>query len=436
MMMNNEAKKVAFHTLGCKLNYAETSTIGRQFEEAGYQKIAFNEAADLYVINTCSVTENADREFRKIVNKAKRLSPDSKVAVIGCYAQLRPENIVATSKVNLVLGTKEKFNLLQHLDFDSQTDTPLIIQDTEVDELHGCTPSYSIGDRTRSFLKIQDGCDYPCTYCTIPLARGKSRSIDPEILVNQATEIADQGVKEIVLTGVNVGDYRFGSDLGLIDLLKRLDVVKGIERIRISSIEPNLLTDEIIDFVATSKSILPHFHIPLQAGSDKILSLMKRRYGVDLYKDRIREVRTVMPDAGIGVDVIVGFPGEGEVEFQETFDLIESLDISYLHVFTYSERPNTEAITLPGAVGMRSRKARNRRLTELSQKKNQAFALRQLNQSKQVLFESYHQGLLTGMTENYLKVYIPGNSDDILNSIVEVELTGLQDSKLLASISD
>ena len=330
---------------------------------------------------------------------------------------------------------KEKFNLLQHLDFDSTIETPLIIQDAEIDELHGCTPSYSVGDRTRSFLKIQDGCDYPCTYCTIPLARGKSRSIDPEILVDQAQEIAERGVKEIVLTGVNVGDYRFGSGLTLIDLLKRLDVVEGIDRIRISSIEPNLLTDEIIDFVSKSKSILPHFHIPLQAGSDKILSLMKRRYGVELYKDRIAAVRSVMPDAGIGVDVIVGFPGESEVEFQETYDLIESLDISYLHVFTYSERPNTDAINMSGKVGMRDRKTRNKRLTQLSERKNQSFALRQLNQSKQVLLESSHDGVLTGMTENYLKVHIANPSETLLNSIVAVELTGLQNSKVLASIS-
>ena len=431
--MKNRVKKVAFHTLGCKLNYAETSTISRQFENAGYQKIDFSDPADLYVINTCSVTDNADKEFRKIVNKAKRQAPDSKVAVIGCYAQLRPENIVATSKVDLVLGTKEKFNLLQHLDFNSQSEIPLIIQDTAIDELHGCTPSYSVGDRTRSFLKIQDGCDYPCTYCTIPMARGKSRSIDPDILVTQAQEIAAQGVKEIVLTGVNVGDYRFGSDLTLIDLLKRMDVVDGIDRIRISSIEPNLLTDEIIGFVATSQSVLPHFHIPMQAGSDKILSLMKRRYGVDLYKDRISAVRAVMPDAGIGVDVIVGFPGEGEAEFQETYDLIESLDISYLHVFTYSERPNTEAINLPDKVGMRARKERNKRLTGLSDRKNQAFALRQLNQTKQVLLESSHEGVLTGMTQNYLKVYISSGSEPMLNTIVDVELTGLQESKVLAS---
>ncbi len=433
--MKNTSKKVAFHTLGCKLNYAETSTIGRQFEAAGYEKIDFDQAADLYVINTCSVTENADREFRKIVNKAKRQSPDSKVAVIGCYAQLRPENIVATSKVDVVLGTMEKFNLLKHLEFESDKDTPLVIQDSEIDEIHGCIPSYSVGDRTRSFLKIQDGCDYPCTYCTIPLARGISRSIDPDILVNQAQEIASQGVKEIVLTGVNVGDYRFANAITLIDLLKRLDVVSGIERIRISSIEPNLLTDEIIKFVSESRTILPHFHIPLQAGSDKILSLMKRRYGVDLYRDRIRAVRSTLPDAGIGVDVIVGFPGEGEAEFQATCALIESLDISYLHVFTYSERPNTEAISLPGKVDMRDRKIRNKRLTELSERKNQAFALRQLNQSKRVLLESSKNGELSGMTENYLKVHIADQSNLALNKIVEVELTGLQNSKILASIT-
>lgn len=435
MAMNHGRKKVAFHTLGCKLNYAETSTISRKFELAGYKKTDFSKPADLYVINTCSVTENADREFRKIVNKVKRQAPDSKVAVIGCYAQLRPENIVATSKVDVVLGTKEKFNLLEHLDFSAPKETPLIIRDNEIDELHGCTPSYSVGDRTRSFLKIQDGCDYRCTYCTIPLARGKSRSIDPDILVTQANEIAASGVKEIVLTGVNVGDYRFGLETTLIDLLKILEHVSGIDRIRISSIEPNLLTDEIIEYVAKSKTILPHFHIPMQAGSDKVLGLMKRRYGVELYQDRIRTVRAAMPDAGIGVDVIVGFPGEGDLEFQETYDLIESLDISYLHVFTYSERPNTEAINLPGKVGLRDRKERNRRLTELSIMKNQAFALRQLNQNKQVLLESSRNGVLTGMTENYLKVNISSHSEELLNTIVGVELTGLHQSNIFATIS-
>jgi threonylcarbamoyladenosine tRNA methylthiotransferase MtaB len=434
MPMVNKTKKVAFHTLGCKLNYAETSTISRKFESAGFEKTDFNAPADLYVINTCSVTENADREFRKIVNKVKRQAPDSKVAVIGCYAQLRPENIVATSKVDMVLGTREKFNILEHLHFDAHDNFPVVIQDTEIDELHGCTPSYSVGDRTRSFLKIQDGCDYPCTYCTIPLARGKSRSIDPDILITQAEEIAASGVKEIVLTGVNVGDYRFGSQTMLIDLLKKLDRVTGIERIRISSIEPNLLTDEIIKFVSESESILPHFHIPLQAGSDKILGLMKRRYGVPLFKDRIQAVRGLMPDAGIGVDVIVGFPGEGDAEFKETYNLIDSLDVSYLHVFTYSERPNTEANTMPDKVPMRERKYRNKQLTKLSERKNQAFALRQLNQSKDVLVESTRDGIITGMTENYLKVHIPSHDTAILNKIVDVELTGVYKSRVLGAL--
>ena len=432
--MHNGTKKVAFHTLGCKLNYAETSTISRQFENAGYVKTDFGEVADLYVINTCSVTENADKEFRKIVNKAKRLAPDSKVAVIGCFAQLKPEQIIESSDVDLVLGAKEKFNLLKHLNFESTNDGPLIIQDTDVEEIHGCVPSYSVGDRTRSFLKIQDGCDYPCTYCTIPLARGKSRSLAPTLLVNQANEIAAMGVKEIVLTGVNVGDYRYADDIQLLDLLKRLDEVEGIERIRISSIEPNLLTDDIIQFVAQSQSVLPHFHIPLQAGSDKILGLMKRRYGVSIYEDRIRAVRSVLPNAGIGVDVIVGFPGEGDEEFQETYDLLDTLDVSYLHVFTYSERPNTEAISLPGKVNMTDRKARNKRLTLLSDQKNAAFASRQLNEKQRVLLESFKNGTVTGMTENYLKVYLEQSSEKRLNSIVSVELTGFQNDRLMGII--
>ena len=432
--MQNRIKKVAFHTLGCKLNYAETSTIARKFEAAGYVKKEFNEAADLYVINTCSVTDNADREFRKIVHRAKRISPDSKIAVIGCYAQLRPDIIIESAAVDLVLGAKEKFNILQHIDFETSNSEPLIIQDSQLDDIHGCTPSYSVGDRTRSFLKIQDGCDYPCTYCTIPMARGKSRSIAPDLLMEQVHEIAALGVKEIVLTGVNVGDYRFGNDFKLIDLLQQLDEVQGMERYRISSIEPNLLTDEIIDFVAISRSFLPHFHIPLQAGSDKVLGLMKRRYGVELYKDRIQAVRSKMPDAGIGVDVIVGFPGEDEFEFEQTYSLIESLDISYLHVFTYSERPNTDAIQLPGKVGLRERKARNKRLTELSQRKNMAFALRQINKPQKVLFESHHNGQISGMTENYLKIHVASHEIGLENQIIDVELTAVVDSMYMARI--
>ena len=275
--MENEPKKVAFHTLGCKLNYAETSMLSRKFEDAGYTKIDFNEAADLYVINTCSVTENADKEFRKIVNRAKRKSPDSKIAVIGCYAQLRPEQILEHGSVDLVLGAKEKFNLLQHVNFDQQPSQPLIIRDTDTDELHGCVPSYSVGDRTRSFLKIQDGCDYPCTYCTIPLARGRSRSLTIPNLISQIQEIVEQGVQEIVLTGVNVGDFKDPTGGGLIDLLKAIDRKSDISRVRISSIEPNLLTDEIIEWVSRSSKILPHFHIPLQSGSDKILGLIDRK---------------------------------------------------------------------------------------------------------------------------------------------------------------
>jgi len=433
-MMKNTPKTVAFHTLGCKLNYAETSTISRQFEAAGYIKVDFQSAADLYVINTCSVTENADKEFRKIVNRAKRQAPASKVAVIGCYAQLRPEAIIESSAVDLVLGMKEKFNLLDHIQFEDNFHAPLVVQDTAVEELHGCIPSYSLGDRTRSFLKIQDGCDYPCTYCTIPMARGLSRSLDPESLILQAKEIAANGVKEIVLTGVNVGDYRFGKNIVLLDLLKMLDQVEGIERIRISSIEPNLLTDEIIEFVAKSTSILPHFHIPLQAGSDKILSLMKRRYAVNLFVDRIQSVRKLLPNAGLGVDVIVGFPGEGEAEFNQTRDLLESLDISYLHVFTYSERPNTPAINFPDKVDLRERKSRNKVLTELSNSKNHGFSLRQINKPAQVLFETYREGMLSGMTENYLKVWVPAESDTLINHTVSIELTGVKEKKLLGMI--
>ncbi len=431
--MKNETKRVAFHTLGCKLNYAETSTIARQFETAGYEKTEFTDPADLYVINTCSVTENADKEFRKIVNRAKRQAPESRIAVIGCYAQLKPETIAETSAVNLVLGIKEKFNLLQHLDYGKNTDEPVIIQDSEIDEIHGCMPSFSVGDRTRSFLKIQDGCDYPCTYCTIPLARGKSRSISPAILVKQAYEIASMGVKEIVLTGVNVGDYRFES-LVLLDLLKLLDVVEGIERIRISSIEPNLLTDEIIEFVADSTSILPHFHIPLQSGTDVVLGLMKRRYGVELYRDRVEAVRSKLPHAGIGVDVIVGFPGEGDAEFSATYAFLESIAATYFHVFTYSERPNTEAINLPGKVGMRGRKSRNKQLSVLSKQKNLSFALGQVNQTGKVLIETWKDGYLTGMTENYLKVFIPAESESLINTIQTVELTGVIDNRLIGTL--
>ncbi|MCF7824417.1 MAG: tRNA (N(6)-L-threonylcarbamoyladenosine(37)-C(2))-methylthiotransferase MtaB [Candidatus Marinimicrobia bacterium] len=432
-MLKNE-QKVAFHTIGCKLNYAETSSISRQFESAGYVKTDFHEVADLYVINTCSVTENADRDFRKLVNRTKRLSPQSKIAVIGCYAQLKPDLIAETTAVDVVLGAREKFNLIQYVNFESNPQSPLVIQDVNVEELHGCIPSYSVGDRTRSFLKIQDGCDYPCTYCTIPLARGRSRSIDPDILVQQTQEIVSQGVREIVLTGVNVGDYHFGDGQDLLHLLQRLDVVEGIERIRISSIEPNLLTNEILEFVAGSTSVLPHFHIPLQSGSDKILGLMKRRYKTDLYRERIHSVRKVLPEAGIGIDVIVGFPGEDQAEFERTRHFLESIDFSYLHVFTYSERPNTESINFPGKVSMIDRKMRNRALTDLSDNKNQAFARRQMGTLQNVLFESWESGSLSGMSENYLKIRVQSENQDLVNQIAQVELGIFTDECLQGTI--
>lgn len=433
--MNKESKKVAFHTLGCKLNFAETSTIARQFQSNGYTQGDFNEKADLYVINTCSVTENADKEFRKIVNRAKRTSPEAQIAVVGCYAQLKPELIASSSDVDVVLGMKDKFRILDHLNFDSSQADPIVVHDANLEKLHGCVPSYSLGDRTRSFLKIQDGCDYPCTYCTIPLARGASRSVDPEVLIKQAHEITAQGVKEIVLTGVNVGDYKYGADIDLLYLLKALDRVEALERVRISSIEPNLLTDEIIDFVAESRTVLPHFHIPLQSGSDTILKLMKRRYDRSHFKSRVERVREKLPDAGIGVDVIVGFPGETEDLFEETLEFLKDIDFTYLHVFTYSERPDTKAIELPGRVDPAARKQRNRTLTSLSDEKNLVFALAQMNQAREVLFESYNAGFLTGMTDNYLKVFVRSESESLLNQVMEVEISAINDQKVFGTLN-
>ena len=434
--MTAPKQKVAFHTLGCKLNYAETSTIARRFEAAGYEHIDFRDKADLYVINTCSVTENADREFRKIVHRAKRQAPDSKIAVIGCYAQLRPEVITETAAVDLVLGAKEKFNILEHLNYSSAGTKPIIIQDASIEELHGCVPAYSAGERTRSFLKIQDGCDYPCTYCTIPMARGKSRSLAPDILLQQIHEIVDQGIQEIVLTGVNVGDYSYGGRHDLLTLLKMINALPELKRVRISSIEPNLLTDDIIKLVAESTNILPHFHIPLQAGSDTILKLMKRRYGVQVFVDRIHKVRELLPNAGIGIDVIVGFPGEGAQEFQATYNLLDALDVSYLHVFTYSERPATPAIRLPGKVQYAERKLRNKRLTELSRRKAQTFALRQMELQHQVLTENLKNGFLTGMTENYIPVKIPAATGNWLNRIVNVELNAIKDQQIFGKLAE
>ncbi len=407
-------KTAAFHTLGCKLNFAETSTIARQLTDAGYAKVSFDDRADVYVINTCSVTDNADRECKLHVKRAMKANPDGLVVIIGCYAQLKPDEISAIEGVDLVLGAKEKFNILSYLDDLRKSSANGLVHSCEIDETDFFIGSYSIGDRTRAFLKVQDGCDYKCTYCTIPLARGISRSDTIENVVNNAREIAAKGIKEIVLTGVNIGDYgkgEFGNkkhEHTFLDLISELEEVEGIERIRISSIEPNLLKDESINLVARSSRFVPHFHIPLQSGSDDILKKMKRRYLTALYSDRIAKIREVMPDACIGVDVIVGFPGETEEKFLETYHYLSALPISYLHVFTYSERENTEAADMEGVVSIPERKRRNKMLRILSEKKKMEFYRTQIGKTLPVLWEHENRnGNMYGFTENYVRVQKP-----------------------------
>jgi len=409
--MSHFHRTAAFHTLGCKLNFAETSTIARQLTDAGYDKVSFDEKADIYVINTCSVTENADRECKLHVKRAMKANPEGLVVIVGCYAQLKPEEISQIAGVDLVLGAKEKFNILSYLDDLEKSESEGIVHSCEIEETDFFIGSYSIGDRTRAFLKVQDGCDYKCTYCTIPLARGISRSDTIENVLKNAKEIATRDIKEIVLTGVNIGDYgkgEFGNkkhEHTFLDLIKELDEVEGIERIRISSIEPNLLKDESIDLVSKSKSFVPHFHIPLQSGSDELLKKMKRRYLTKLYNDRVNKIREVMPDAAIGVDVIVGFPGETEELFMETYNFLNELPISYLHVFTYSERENTEAAGMDGAVPIPERKRRNKMLRILSEKKKMAFYQTQLGKTLPVLWEHENKdGKMYGFTENYVRV--------------------------------
>jgi len=418
--VNSQPKTVAFHTLGCKLNFAETSTIARQLTDAGYRKVNFDEPAQVYIINTCSVTENADKECKLHVKRAAKANPEGLVAIIGCYAQLKPEEISAIEGVDLVLGAKEKFNILSYLDDLEKSESYGQIHSCEIDETDFFVGSYSIGDRTRAFLKVQDGCDYKCTYCTIPLARGISRSDTIENVVNNAKEIAAKDIKEIVLTGVNIGDYgkgEFGNkkhEHTFLDLISELDKVEGIERIRISSIEPNLLKDESIDLVSKSKSFVPHFHIPLQSGSDELLKKMKRRYLTKLYHDRVYKIREVMPDAAIGVDVIVGFPGETEELFLETYNFLSDLPISYLHVFTYSERENTEAADMPGVVPVPERKKRNKMLRILSEKKKMEFYRTQLGKKLPVLWEHENKnGMMYGFTENYVRVAKPFDEKSI-----------------------
>ena len=421
-------KKVAFYTLGCKLNFAETSTIARSFEEDGYIRVDFDDPADIYVINTCSVTENADKQFKQIVHKALKTNPKAFLAAVGCYAQLKPEELASVDGVDLVLGAKEKFNITQYID-DLTKNNEGIVHSCEISETDFYVGSYSIGDRTRAFLKVQDGCDYKCTYCTIPMARGISRSDTIENILSNAKKISDKGIKEIVLTGVNIGDYgkgEFGNkkhEHTFLELVQALDKVEGIERLRISSIEPNLIKDETIDFIAQSKSFVPHFHIPLQSGSNEILKKMKRRYLRELYVSRVAKIREVMPDACIGVDVIVGFPGETDEHFLETYHFLNELDISYLHVFTYSERDNTEAVLMDGVVPDAVRAKRSKMLRGLSAKKRNAFYESQLGKEKTVLFESDNkQGYIHGFTENYVKVKAPWDPA-LVNTLHKVKLT-------------
>ena len=419
---------VSFHTLGCKLNFAETSAIGMQLKEAGFEKIDFDRGADVVVINTCSVTENADRECRTIVRRALQRNPESFVAVIGCYAQLKPEAIAGMEGVDLVLGAKEKFNLAAFLGSYTKKQKAEIRSCTvgEVTEFHS---AYSFGDRTRAFLKVQDGCNYPCTYCTIPFARGRSRSASIQKVVRDANALQQKQVSEIVLTGVNIGDYghyeiHSGKHSGdFYSLIRALENETHVYRYRISSIEPNLLRNEIIDFVAASKRFSPHFHMPLQSGSDKILRSMKRRYRSDLYSDRVHYIKNKLPQACIGVDVIVGFPGETEKEFLETYDFLKNLPVSYLHVFTYSERDNTEAATMPGSVDVAERKRRNHMLRILSEKKKQEFYRQHTGRQFYVLFEEAEQeGRMLGYTENYIRVSMAYRSE-LINKPVEVCLS-------------
>ncbi|MGJ8745016.1 tRNA (N(6)-L-threonylcarbamoyladenosine(37)-C(2))-methylthiotransferase MtaB [Polaribacter sp.] len=432
----NADKKVAFYTLGCKLNFSETSTIARNFVSEGFKRIEFEEAADVYVINTCSVTDNADKRFKSIVKNALKKNEDAFLIAVGCYAQLKPEELAAVDGVDLVLGATEKFNVTSYIND---------LTKNNIGEIHSCEiadadfyiGSYSIGDRTRAFLKVQDGCDYKCTYCTIPLARGISRSDTLENVLQNAKEISSKGIKEIVLTGVNIGDYgkgEFGNkkhEHTFLELVKELDTIEGIHRLRISSIEPNLLKDETIDFVSKSNSFVPHFHIPLQSGSDELLKKMKRRYLTNTYTNRVSKIKEVMPNACIGVDVIVGFPGETDELFLETCNYLNEMDISYLHVFTYSERPNTEAVNLDGVVPKKVRAKRSKMLRGLSAKKRRSFYEAQLGNTLTVLFENENkEGFIQGFTENYVKVKTPWNPA-LVNTLHSITLTEIDEDGLV-----
>lgn len=429
-------KKVAFYTLGCKLNFSETSTIARSFKNEGFYRVDFSEEADIYVINTCSVTENADKRFKTIVKQAQKANDKAFIIAVGCYAQLKPQELADVNGVDLVLGATEKFKITNYLNDLSKNDYGEV-HSCEIEEADFYEGSYSLGDRTRAFLKVQDGCDYKCTYCTIPLARGISRSDALENVLNNAREISEQNIKEIVLTGVNIGDYgkgEFGNkkhEHTFLDLVTELDKVEGIERLRISSIEPNLLKNETIDLVSKSRAFVPHFHIPLQSGNNEILKKMKRRYMRELYIDRVSKIKQVMPDACIGVDVIVGFPGETEAHFLETYNFLNELDISYLHVFTYSERDNTEAANMEDVVPNNIRSKRSKMLRGLSVKKRRAFYESQIGTNRSVLFESENkEGYIHGFTENYVKVKTPWNPE-LVNTLHDIQLTQIDDDGLV-----
>jgi len=423
----NQKKSVAFHTLGCKLNFSETSTLSRLLENEGFEKKEFTDQADVYVINTCSVTDNADKECRMLVRRIQRKAPASIVVITGCYAQLKADEIALIDGVDLVLGAAEKFNIAQHLkEFTKGDDTRICSCD--IAEVSGFHASHSINDRTRTFLKVQDGCDYTCAFCTIPMARGKSRSDTVANVLKKVEELAVSGVKEIVLTGVNLGDFGKGPegnkkhDETFLELIKSIEVVDGIERYRISSIEPNLLTNQVIEFVANSDKFMPHFHIPLQSGSNTILGLMCRRYKRELYAERVQLIKTLLPHCAIGVDVIVGFPGETDELFNETVSFLQELDISYLHVFTYSERPNTLAVTMDCIIPVNVRNDRNKKLRNLSFMKMSEHTRRHIGQTRKVLFEGNSKnGMMEGYSDNYIKITIPQRSDWV-NQIVPVKI--------------
>ena len=419
-----DTKTIAFHTLGCKLNFSETSSLSRMLEQEGFEKKEFTEQADVYVINTCSVTDNADKECRQIVRRIQRKAPESFVVITGCYAQLKPAEIASIPGVDLVLGAAEKFNLAKHVRELTKGDTAKICS-CDIEDVSGFHSSWSVNDRTRTFLKVQDGCDYNCSFCTIPMARGKSRSDTVENVVRNVTQLAANGVKEIVLTGVNLGDFTEITGSGdeaekdFFTLIKELEKIEGIQRYRISSIEPNLLTNEIIDFVAASKKFMPHFHIPLQSGSNKILGLMRRRYKRELYASRVSYIKSLMPHCAIGVDVIVGFPGETDEDFKETFDFLHQLDVSYLHVFTYSERDNTAALDIKPVVPVHIRNERNKSLRNLSYMKMQYFTNQHSGQTRKVLFEHNDKnGMMEGYTDNYIRITTPFR-EEWVNEIVD-----------------